>query len=91
MPNMGKLFTLHSTVVRVTFKAANFFKEKQKGARMISKNRVDDFEAKCGFDSDHLETSMVRLTCQRSCCVKLGHCDETPRTIWRKHKKEMLA
>jgi len=55
IPNMGKLFALPNVAVRVTFKAVNLFKEKQKGARVISNNGVDDFKAKCGFDNEHLE------------------------------------
>ena len=69
------------------FKALNLFKEKQKGAHVISNNRVDGLKEKCGFDNDHLETPMVRLMDQRSHYVKLGYCDENRRTIWRKHKK----
>ena len=43
------------------------------------------------FDNDYLEMSMVHLMDQRSCCIKLGYCDEILRTIWRKCKKEILV
>ena len=87
IPNIGKLFALPNVAVIVMFKAVNSLKENEAGTRVISNNGVDAFKAKHGFDNDHLEPSMVRTMDQRSCCIKFGHCDENPRTIWRKYQK----
>ena len=46
--------SLPNTSVRFMLKATNLFKEKQKGACVISNNGVEDFKATHGFDNDHL-------------------------------------
>ena len=83
MPNIGKLFGSPNATVRVIFATINFCEEQQKDAcyHVISNNRVEDFKAKCGFDDDRLEMSMMCMMDQRSHHVKLGCCNETPHTI----------
>ena len=65
MPNMGKLFALPDVVARVTLKAAGSCEIRKNGpSRHAMPNRVEEIKAKNGFDNDHLEMSVVRVSQQ---------------------------
>ena len=74
--------------VNVIFGDSGLRKLNQNGQSFrMSMKEAGTFKISSALDNHHLEETSVWVFKQRAHCVKLGYCEERPKTMWKEIKE----